>query len=96
MIPGDAGLFASIVHEHRPNYWFLFHSERLVMTWVMSSRELIEHSDQMKRGKNIGKRTIWFNGKRKNKATGALDEHCYPRYKQFIANDFARIVNDIP
>ena len=26
---GDAALFAAIEHEYRPNYWFVFYSERI-------------------------------------------------------------------
>ena len=88
---GDCALFAAIPHESRQNYWFVFYSERLDITWIMTSAEFIEHANQNKNGKNIGKRSIWFNGKRKNKSTGCLDEHPYPRFERFIAKDFSRI-----
>jgi len=26
---GDAALFAALKHEYRPNYWFVFYSERM-------------------------------------------------------------------
>src|SRR4051812_18951283 len=79
--PGDCALFAAIPHEIRDNYWFIFYSERLDTTWIMSSQEFISASSQNKTGKNAGLRSIWFNGKRKNKATGCYDEHIYPRYQ---------------
>src|SRR6266481_9462930 len=33
---GDAALFAAITHELRENYWFVFYSERLDLTWIMT------------------------------------------------------------
>ena len=60
---GDAGLFAAIEHEYRENYWFIFYVERIDTILIMSSKESIKEADQNKTGKNIGKRTIWFNGK---------------------------------
>jgi hypothetical protein len=32
-------------------------------TWILSSQEFIKNSVQNKNGKDIGKRSIWFNGK---------------------------------
>ena len=60
---GGAALFAALKHEYRPNYWFVFYSERMDKTWILSSKEFIKESNQNKKGKNIGKRSIWFNGK---------------------------------
>ena len=40
-IPGDAALFAAIPHELRENYWFVFYSERMDTTWIMTSKEFI-------------------------------------------------------
>src|ERR1035437_5300454 len=34
VIEGDAALFAAIPHELRENYWFVFYSERMNMTWI--------------------------------------------------------------
>ena len=42
VIEGDAALFAAMTHEARPNYWFLFYSERLGLTWIMSSAEFLK------------------------------------------------------
>lgn len=88
---GDAALFAAIEHEHRPNYWFVFFSERLGENgtmWIMSSAEFIQESVQNKTGKNIGKRSIWFNGKRKGV------EYVKPRFEKYIRTDFQRIINE--
>jgi hypothetical protein len=68
---GDEALFAGISHDFRPNYWFIFRSEGIKdksgksTTWILSSNEFIREALQNKSGKNIGKRTLWFNGKRK-------------------------------
>jgi hypothetical protein len=89
---GDAALFAAIPHELRNNYWFVFYSERLATTWIMTSSEFIAESNQNKNGKNAGLRSLWFNGKRKNKNTGGYDEYVYPRFQRYVASDFRRIV----
>lgn len=84
---GDAALFAAIDFlENRKNYFFVFYSERLDRTWILSSEEFIQQAVQNKSGKNIGKRSIWFNGKdTKNKS-----EHPKEKYNQFLAPDFSR------
>jgi hypothetical protein len=92
VIEGDAGLFAAIPHELRPNYWFVFYSERLNTMWIMSSEEFVAIADQNKNGKNAGLRSIWFNGKRRNKQTGILEEHIYPKFQKYVATDFKRII----
>jgi hypothetical protein len=89
--PGDGALFAAIPHELRNNYWFVFYSERLDLMWIMTSEEFIAEAVQNKNGKNVGLRSIWFNGKRKNKETGIYDEHVYPRFHKYLATDFRRI-----
>ena len=89
---GDAALFAALTHEQRDNYYFIFYSERLDTFWIMSSEEFIKESNQNKKGKNVGKRSIWFNGKRKNKETGEYTEHCHERFNKYIAHDFSRLV----
>lgn len=91
VIPGDAALFAAITHDYRENYWFLFYSERMDMKWLMTSEEFIKEAVQNKTGKNIGKQSMWFNGKKKNKETGIPEEYCKPRFEKYIANDFSRL-----
>lgn len=52
----DAALFAAIYHpEIRPNYFFVFYSERLDATWIMSSEEFVAEAVQNKTGNNVGK-----------------------------------------
>ena len=48
---GGAALFAALTHEYRPNYWFVFYSERMDKTWILSSKEFIKEANQNKRGK---------------------------------------------
>ena len=95
VIPGDAALFAAITHhEHRPNYYFIFYSSRLDMFWIMSSAEFIKEASQNKTGKNAGKRSIWFNGKKKDKDTGKTIEYCKPQFEKYINKNFTRLLND--
>jgi hypothetical protein len=89
---GGAAMFAALTHEYRPNYWFVFYSERMGKTWILSSKEFIAESVQNRRGKNAGKRAIWFNGKNTKKKV----EHVKPRFEKYLATDFRRIVEDDP
>lgn len=91
VIDGGAALFAAIPHELRENYWFVFYSERLGLTWIMSSEEFIKESVQNKTGKNAGKRSIWFNGKKKDKITGQSAEYCKKRFEKYLAKGFWRL-----
>ncbi len=91
VIPGDAALFAAIAHaEVRQNYYFVFYSERMDAMWIMSSEEFGKEAVRNKTGKNIGKRSIWFNGKRKRKDGAGMTEHRNPRYDKYLASDFSR------
>lgn len=89
---GDAALFAALTHEYRENYWFVFYSERMDKTWILSSKEFIKESNRNKKGKNIGKRSIWFNGKNTKKKV----EHVKPQFEKYVANNFDRIVEENP
>lgn len=91
VIPGDAALFAAIPHELRDNYWFVFYSERMDMTWIMTSEEFIKESVQNKTGKNKGKRSIWFNGRKTDRKTKKVTEYCKPQFEKYIAHDFIRL-----
>jgi hypothetical protein len=81
---GDAALFAAITHEPRNNYYFVFYSHRLDKMWIMTSDEFINEAVQNKTGINIGKRSIWFNGRSTKKQT----EHSYPRFDKYLHDDF--------
>lgn len=89
---GDGALFAAIPHEYRKNYWFIFYSERLDTTFILSSKEFLKESVQNKRGKNKGLRSIWFNGKNTKNNT----EHVKEQFKKYIVTDFSRILSDNP
>ncbi len=84
---GDAALFAAITHERRANYWFVFYSEKLDTLWLMSSDEFLAESVQNKSGLNVGKRSIWFNGTKMNKAIGEREEYCKERYQKYVSQD---------
>jgi hypothetical protein len=89
---GDAALFAALTHELRGNYWFVFYSERMDTIWILSSGEFIREANQNKTGKNVGKRSIWFNGKN----TREQIEHCKPQFQKYVATSFKRILEDDP
>ncbi|MDO6384687.1 hypothetical protein [Uliginosibacterium sp. 31-12] len=89
---GDAALFAALSHEQRPNYWFVFYSDLMETMWIMSSAEFIAESHQNKEGKNVGKRSIWFNGKN----TKAQTQHVKPQFEKYVATSFRRILEDDP
>lgn len=96
VVERDAALFAAIPHELRDNYWFVFYSEGMDMMWVMTSAEFVAKAVQNKTGKNIGKRSIWFNGNRLNKETGRREDYCKPQFLKYIAGNFSRIVAPYP
>ncbi len=87
---GDAALFSCIEHELTPNFYFVFYSERLKSMWIMSSEEFLSECVTNKTGKNIGKRSIWFNGNRKNPKTGKKQEYRKEKYDKYLAKDFSR------
>lgn len=89
---GDAALFAALKHEERKNYWFVFYSERMDKIWILSSNEFIKESNQNKIGKNIGKRSVWFNGKNTKKN----EEHVKPQFEKYLVTDFKRLNEDDP
>lgn len=88
----DAALFAAIPHVRRKDYWFVFYSERMDKTWILSSKEFLKESNLNKSGKGAGLRSIWFNGARKNKHNGKHEEYVLPRFERYIASDFSRIL----
>lgn len=91
VIDGDAALFAAIPHELRDSYFFVFYSERMDTTWIMSSDEFIREAVQNKTGQNKGKRSIWFNGKKRDKASGRSVEYCKKQFEKYVARDFQRL-----
>lgn len=87
---GDAALFAALEHEKRKNYYFVFYSERLNTTWILSSEEFLNECATNVNGKNAGKRSIWFNGMKTDKKTGEKKEYCKPRFQKYQVKDFSR------
>ncbi|MCV4230542.1 hypothetical protein OHJ21_05110 [Virgibacillus sp. LDC1] len=73
--PGDAALFAAITHKDRNNYYFVFYIEEAVLD---------------KSGKNIGKRSIKFNGSKTDKITKERIEYAKERYDKYLVNDFSK------
>jgi hypothetical protein len=91
VVEGDAALFAGITHEIRDDYWFVFYSERMDTMWILSSNEFIDKAYLNNNGTNKGKRSIWFNNKRRDKETGIIVEYCKPQFEKYIANDFQKL-----
>ena len=89
---GAAALFAALTHEYRPNYWFVFYSERIDKILILSSKEFIKEANQNKTGKNAGKRSVWFNGKN----TKEKKEFIKPRFDKYVVSNFNRILEDNP
>lgn len=88
---GDAALFAAMTHELRDNYYFVFYSERMDTMWILSSKDYLDECVTNKTGKNVGKRSIWFNGKRRNSKTNEVEEYTLPRFEKYIAKNFSQI-----
>jgi hypothetical protein len=92
VVPGDGALFAAIPHDEiRANYWFIFYSERMDMMWNHDFGRVRPRGREEQRGKNVGLRSIWFNGKRTDKETGNVTEHCKPQWLKYVASNFDRI-----
>lgn len=88
---GDEALFAAIPHDAvRKDYWFVFYSEGMDRIWIMTSDEFDRSAVTNKTGKNIGLRSIWFNGKRKGEV------YCKPQWEKYLATNFSRIANNAP
>ena len=97
---GYSGLFGSIPHKDKKNYFYIFYSEKLNIIWIMSSAEFLKHSKQNKTGKHIGYRTIKLTGKRKDvsfeasakkgKKTNKREEYVHERFKKYITTDFSK------
>ena len=56
----------------------------------MTSEEFVREAVQNKSGKNIGKRSIWFNGTRKN-GDGVRKEYVKPQWEKYLATNFDRL-----
>ena len=58
----------------------------------MSSEEFLKNCVTNKTGKNIGKHSIWFNGKKKDPITGESKEYAKPQYDKYRVTDFSRFL----
>ena len=97
VVKGNAAIFSVKPHKrksHMPkkkDYWFVFYSERMDMMWIMSEKEFIKKSLKTKSGKWKGLRSISFNGRKTEKKSGKVTEHCKPQFIEYIAEDFSRL-----
>src|SRR5258708_24906318 len=78
-------LFAGVDHRPSVDYWYVFYSEHLNKIWLLTAKEFEKESRPNKTGKNIGKRTIWFDGSKNGVA--------YPKekYDKYLITDFKRL-----
>jgi hypothetical protein len=58
------------------------------VTWIITSEQFIARSNQNKEGKIAGKRSIWFNGKKRDRSSGKSVEHPYLKFDEFRVKDF--------
>ena len=94
VVKGGAAIFSVKSHKRKrkgEDYWFVFYSERMDMMWIMSSKEFIKESLQNKSGKWKGLRSISFNGRKTEKKSGKVTEHCKPQFIKYVAEDFRRL-----
>jgi len=59
--------------------------------YLVSSKEFIVDSVQNKSGKDKGKRSIWFNGRKTSRETGEMTEYCKKKFQKYVAKDFSRL-----
>lgn len=78
---GDAALFSAITHDLTESFYFVINSGRLEMMWILSSEEFLQECVTNKAGKKAGKRSIWFNGNRKDKKTRIKKEYCKKQFE---------------
>lgn len=84
---GDGALFAGIVHEPRPNYYFVFYSERLEKMWIMSSDEFIVETGG---ASGAASKSVSFNSYKFDPAVGKHVESPKPRFAKYECTSFAR------
>lgn len=88
VVSGDAALFAAIKHDetrvNHDKYYYIFYSERLDKIWILSGEEFVNEAVQNKTGKNKGKRSLWFNGKKQGV------EYAKEKYDKYLTTDFSR------
>ncbi|NQT58514.1 MAG: hypothetical protein HQ557_05985 [Bacteroidetes bacterium] len=89
---GATALFAALAHEYRPNYWFIFYSERIDKILILSSKEFIKEANQNKTGRNAGNRSVWFSGNNTKEQT----EYIKPQFEKYVVTNFNRILENNP
>jgi len=59
---------------------------------ILSSEEFIRESTQNSHGKNLGKRTIKFNGVRHflDGTNTIKEEYILEKYEKYVCNDFSK------
>lgn len=85
----NCAFFPAIKHDKvRENYWFIFYSEHLKKTWMLTSAEFIQEAEVVKSGEHQGLRGIRFT-KLLNKV--AVPNEKYNEYLVDEQYDFVRL-----
>ena len=80
--PGDAGRFAALeVRKPRPNFIFIFYSERADSYWLVPSIELVNEATCNKTGKNAGRYSIVFTNLNKSESSGIRPRPRFEKYR---------------
>jgi hypothetical protein len=91
----QAGLFAGIKCEPRPNYFFIFHAAQIGENgkmWIMSAYEFIENASKNIKGKNVGAYNLKLNGCKPNEETGLKEPYGLSRFEKFSCTSFERLL----
>jgi len=91
----QAGLFAGIKCEPRPNYFFIFHAAQIGENgkmWIMSADEFIENASRNTKGANAGKYTLHLSECRVNKETGQKEVYGKSQFEKFACTSFKRLL----
>jgi hypothetical protein len=89
--PNQAALFTVKTVRPESRNWYVFYSEQLNKIWLMNTKQFLEHSREVKRGKFSGLRWIKFNGLRRIKATGEVEVTLLERFNEFVCEDFTKL-----
>lgn len=88
-VPRDAAFFGGgPLARPRPNYWFLFYSERGDVSWVMPSLDLNEQAHVNKTGKHKGRWSIRLG--RTNSAGAVLPR---PKFRDYEGETGFELLN---
>lgn len=86
----EAALFSRIEHDQRKDFFFVFYSEQLDSTWILSSKEFLGECSTNLNGKHAGKRIINFGGVKTDRKTRTKQPHRLTKYDKYLVSDFSK------